>query len=357
MICAADAGVLMRQGRSAAAVGGRLAVGSTAGGRTLRPWTFVVALLAIICAGCSGGGGSSASIASDGNFTLTSSEAVVESTIDDFIFVDVEVNGAPARFILDTGADAFVVSRALQRRLGLEQVDTATITTIVGSSTVDVARIDEFRLGNVVGVDIDAAELDLGPGIDGIVGVPFFRATIVEIDYQTGLLTIRDPATFRLSEQAPSIGGSLLSAENFVLTNVSVDGQNVGAVRIDTGSSGGLRLASQAGASFVAQADETISVLSQASNGSIPGTAFVVDSLMLGDIQLEEQFVVVQDSPLEVGLLGGLVLRQFLVVLDLGSNQVLLRQDRAIEYALLNQPNTFARHEPSLRAAAAFHLQ
>ena len=135
---------------------------------------LLFAVLYLSACGGGGGGGSSFSF-SPGNFSLTSERARVPAQVGEFITVDVGVNGVQARFILDTGADSFVVSNELATQAGLTEVGTATLATIAGVSQVPIFRIRDFRMANVIGSEIDAVVVPLD-GFDGIVGLPFPRA-------------------------------------------------------------------------------------------------------------------------------------------------------------------------------------
>jgi predicted aspartyl protease len=280
------------------------------------------------------GGDSSASPQmSEGSFALTVPVAQVAARTADFVFVDVQVNGVPAVFILDTGADAFVVSPGLVERAGLRVIGDTRIVTIAGASSTSLSRIDDFRFANVIGSEIDAAVIDL-VGIDGIIGAPLFRSVVVSLDYGNGLLELADPLAVDMAQVARTIGGQLISAQNFVLEGVTVNGQTVGPMRIDTGNSGGIRISTSRAGALLNSTPELLSVNSNASNGSVSGTAFIADQVSLDTFTLDDQFVVVQDAPLEVGLLGSLVLQQFYVVFDLSRGQVVLRQDRTLRYGL-----------------------
>ncbi len=294
---------------------------------------------------CGGSGGNSvAGLPSRGSFTLTSAEAEAFARVAEFLFVEVQINGAPANFLLDTGADAFVVGEEFVARAGLELVSRAEVTTIAGTSTVDVARINEFAFANVLGVDIDAAVLPL-TNIDGIIGLPFFEAIVMSLDYSSGRMVIRDPATFSLAENVDQFGGELLEVgPRLVLDSLVVDGVSVGPLRVDTGSSGGIRVDMSRGQTLLAQANDTLPVQSSATNGQVPGTAFIVSDVASDTFFLRNQFMIVQSEPLEVGLLGSLVLRQFFIVFDAGRGTMLLRQDRAFEYALIDASDLFTNN-------------
>jgi predicted aspartyl protease len=299
----------------------------------IRPLYCLSAIVWLLLLSACGGDGSSSPQMSDGNFALTAPVAQVAARTDDFIFVDVQVNGVPAVFILDTGADAFVVSPGLVERAGLKVTGETRIVTIAGASPASLSRIDDFRFANVVGSEIDAAVIDL-VGIDGIIGAPFFRAVVISLDYGSGLLEVADPATVDLAQVAETIGGQLVSAQNFVLEGMTVNDQTIGPMRIDTGNSGGIRISTSRAGVLLNSMPELLSVSSNASNGSVSGTACIADQVSLDTFLLADQFVVVQDAPLEVGLLGSLVLRQFYVVFDLSRGQVILRQDRTLRYGL-----------------------
>jgi len=308
---------------------------------------------------CGGGGGTVGGLSSRGSFTLTSAEAEAFARVAEFLFVDAVVNGVPARFILDTGADAFVISEEFAARAELEIVSQAQVTTIAGSSTVDVARISEFSFANVVGVDIDAAVLPL-TNLDGIIGLPFFEAVVLSVDYSSGRLVIRDPATFSLEENQSMFGGELFRVgSSLVLDGVIVDGVDIGSLRIDTGSSGGIRVDAARGQTLLDQASDILPVLSSATNGQVPGTAFIVSEFSRDPFFLENQFMIVQSAPLDIGLLGSLVLRQFFIVFDASRGTMVLRQERAFEYALVDASdlfttNPFARAGSNLDVPAVF---
>lgn len=303
--------------------------------------SFVIFIL-LGAASCGGGGSDSQSqISRSGEFSFSSPVSQVASRIDDFIFVDVMVNNSPAVFILDTGADAFVVTTELAARLGLVEIGATQIVTIAGTSDAPLYRIDDFQFGSVVGRRIDAAALDLS-GFDGIVGVPFFREVLVGVDYGSGVIELADPDFLSIEQAALENGATVLSAKRFELDGVFIEGLDVGRVRIDTGSSGGLRVSGMRAAPVLSEKDKTLRVISTASNGRVPGTAFIADDLTFGRFSLPEQLVVAQDGGLEVGLMGSLVLRQFYWIFDYRSSRIAMRQDRDLRYGL-REPDELSR--------------
>ena len=295
--------------------------------------SLVLLLLFPLAAACGGGGSSGGGSVRHGDFTLTSESAELRADMRELIYVPVLVNSVPATFILDTGADAFVVSRDFAARAGLPQNGTAQISTIAGAMETPLRVIEDFKVGNVVGSGIEAAEVEL-QGFDGIIGVPLFEQAVVSVDYEAGIIKLSDPATFNVDAEAASINGTVLSAPGFVLDQVSINGQGVGPVRIDTGSGGGMRLSPAVGQPLLAAAPQTLPVLSDAPNGQVSGTAFIADQTAFGPFRLEDQFIVVQSNELSPGLMGSQILQQFYLIFDWRSGKVVFRQVRSVRYAL-----------------------
>ena len=295
---------------------------------------LTLSLFVLFLSACSSGSsdGTTSGI-NPGEFTLTSPSETIRPQFDELIYVSVTVNGIPARFILDSGADAFLVSSAFAKKAGLPEIGNMRISTIAGISDAPVRHIDSFTLGNVVGADIDAAEVEIN-GFDGIVGVPFFRAVVMELDYAGGKIVIHDPADVTLEQLRQEFGGDVVDAPNFVLPEVEVNGMAVGPMRIDTGTGGGLRISPTTAGTLLAGADGTLQVVSTATNGSVPGTAFIADEIMVSGFSLTDQFVVVQERPIDVGLIGSLVLKQFYSVIDMGNDKILFRRDRDLRFGL-----------------------
>lgn len=109
------------------------------------------------------------------------------------VFLDAEFNGAhPVRLILDTGADATVLTPHAVERLGLQ---TASMMRVVSGSSghgVEGAkvRVDRLDLGGLILSDFDAivmslepVEQRLGEPIDGVIGWPAFRDVALIVDY------------------------------------------------------------------------------------------------------------------------------------------------------------------------------
>ncbi|MCB0358946.1 MAG: retropepsin-like domain-containing protein, partial [Bdellovibrionales bacterium] len=277
--------------------------------------------------------------------------ATTEAQIDKFVVVSVEINGIPGRFIIDSGADAFIVSRRFANAAGLPEMGSTTIDTVVGRSVVPVRRIDDFRFANIHGTGIDAVVVDIG-SFDGAIGVPLFRDAILQIDYLRRLVNVADASQFILEPQPEIPESALVAAPQFVLDSVVVDGIEVGPVRIDSGSSGGLHVGKNRGASVLATSVLSAPASFSATNGSLVGTAVIASQLQFASFALSDQFVLVQEPPLEEGLLGNLVLKQFRVGFDFTREQVLFELQDPVQYEIAKSLKYLGR-----RGARAFALR
>lgn len=86
-------------------------------------------------------------------------ETRIKLAPDGHYWINAEVNGEKARFLVDTGATLTAVSATLAERAGLEPRSSAIpvrIVTANGAVSADVTRIDTLSFGNVEASGIDA---------------------------------------------------------------------------------------------------------------------------------------------------------------------------------------------------------
>jgi hypothetical protein len=123
------------------------------------------------------------------------------------IFVPIGINRDPPRWlILDTGAPDVMLDADLARGLGIAGVD-AGRTGGAGQGSMAIAHASgaTLRVGTVsLGVvDVNVAPLDSvlaafgGRAALGVVGAPLFSRYVVELDFSSSTMTVRDPDTFR----------------------------------------------------------------------------------------------------------------------------------------------------------------
>lgn len=91
--------------------------------------------------------------------SVVGGETRVALAPDGHYWLNAEVNGVPARFLVDTGATLTAISADTARRAGLEERRDrlpVTMTTANGTVTVPSTTVDEIRFGNVAAFGLDA---------------------------------------------------------------------------------------------------------------------------------------------------------------------------------------------------------
>lgn len=125
------------------------------------------------------------------------------------VLLPVSVNGgSPGWFILDSGANSCVLSKAFAQSMGLRPAGTGAATG-AGRGSVPYDRYQQpvsFKVGGlpltcpmnrVIGLDLSNQPAVIGATVDGILGTDFFAQYVIEIDYANQVVRAYDPAAFR----------------------------------------------------------------------------------------------------------------------------------------------------------------
>lgn len=109
-------------------------------------------------------------------------------------FAQVRLNDSKtARFLVDTGASACVISPELARVLDIRldhQAQAVPLQTIAGVTRGQIVKIPSLRVGDVEAEDVIAVVHPLGPLMDGILGNTFLSRFTVTLDPERGLLRL-----------------------------------------------------------------------------------------------------------------------------------------------------------------------
>ncbi|HTM58597.1 MAG TPA: aspartyl protease family protein [Candidatus Udaeobacter sp.] len=165
------------------------------------------------------------------------------------VMVMVSVNGAePVEFILDTGASLSLLDHDYAYSIGLHPEGDAGVNGIAESGNIRFARVHSLALAGrkqsqVALRDFRVALLDLAEDGEivlwkkpmGILGADFLRQFVVEIDYDSQIVSLYDPATFVYSGHGAPIPFELNGGCPIV--DASVDGTCPGKFLIDVGNS------------------------------------------------------------------------------------------------------------------------
>jgi hypothetical protein len=283
------------------------------------------------------------------DFRITSGKSFVKVPFELFennILIRVGINNSqPAWFIFDTGANINLVNERLFRNLGLGSERAVDLTggggTVQGSLTEDVT----VSLPGVEAYRQVTASAPLGPlpsyfgrDVEGIIGTPFIKNFVVEIDYARKVLTLYDPKFYNLSGERDAVELENRNGYPFIKVGLSLNGRDTitDDFMIDSGSVRTLQINKP-----FADAHRILSALPKANTaeglggaGIAGDTKFVdarISSLRLGRYMIGRPVVSISQDAAgygaggDAGVVGGEVLRRFTVTLDYRSKRILLK--------------------------------
>ena len=255
--------------------------------------------------------------------------------------VEAQVNGERVRALVDSGAQATVVSRELAERLKLMDAFSVPVVAFGVSGAPQTGRGASLQvtLGGLTLAGLRAVALDLsplaalrgeGPPLGLVIGQDVLRTVVLDLDLPRDRLSLQSPDV-----HTPAPGSQEMPARTRgkeLYTNVTVEGVAV-EVAIDTGLSSALALSEDLARSIgLLGADRASrSTRSITFGGASIGREVLADRLEVGGRVLRRAPVSVYarkpPSLLPAGLLGSGALRRTRAVLDLGRGRFLLAPD------------------------------
>jgi len=154
--------------------------------------------------------------------------------------VPVTIQGqGPFDFLIDTGAQATVLSRALADRLMLHDRDTATLVGMASSRTVETTPIDDFNLGSRT-FYIRQAPVVEGEHIgdaDGILGLDSLQNQRVLLDFAKREISVADAEQLGGNRGYEIVVRARERLGQLIITTARLDGVQVDVI-VDTGAQG-----------------------------------------------------------------------------------------------------------------------
>ncbi|HEY5951232.1 MAG TPA: retropepsin-like aspartic protease [Kofleriaceae bacterium] len=267
----------------------------------------------------------------------------IELVYGGLIFVKVSINDQPMSFVFDTGAEFTLINSSRVSKLGLQGV--GTFATGAGGGDVVVSFVPHVttKVGDasvsdqIVGaVLLDALEGPLKRPVDGILGYDFISRFVVEIDYVKQTMKLYDRATYHHSGAGKPVALTLEDSTPYFDAAIEVPSQGdiSGHFVLDTGCLCEVQLftpfvdehklltalpsAKQAG--FTAGAGGTTKQLS----ATIPMLKVGGWGVPKATASLSRDTSGATADPESAGLIGSLVFKQFVLVLDYKSKQAFL---------------------------------
>ena len=271
------------------------------------------------------------------------------------VFVPVRINGSePCWFVLDSGADAFVIHRKKAQELGLT-IKGSSEASGIGDESVKISYAKKVTLSlaglqftnkTVAIYPFEFLEQQLGTRLDGVLGCEVFKQYVVEIDYDSQIVRLYDPKSYRyegpgeavpitLKDCIPHIKGTLVPAGL-----APIDGKYV----VDSGGVGAVSLTGP----FV-KTNDLLKTLTK----TYPSRAFGakgqtevvngrVERLQLGRFAMEKPIAAFSKTTKgelarndAAGIIGGEVWRRFKIIFDYARERVILEPNAHLTEAFV----------------------
>jgi len=186
-----------------------------------------------------------------GNGTDYLVDPIVSEVDVPFVHVDplpvlvANVNGHPARLLLDTGGVGLDLSAPFAKSIGLEtQTGGAGVFAGGRQAEVRVARVDVLQLGaaTIRGLPVNVID-GLPPDLDGVLGTNVLYRFLSTIDYTGGRLVLRPKSDSEAFEKAAEARGDaivpmLLVPDHFIFARARAGNAPEALFNIDTGGGG-----------------------------------------------------------------------------------------------------------------------
>lgn len=149
--------------------------------------------------------------------------------------VTIEGEG-PFNFMIDTGAQATVVTRGLAEKLALPPAGQATVVGMAGTKAVDLIALNGLEFAARVFDNIEAPMLEArNIGADGILGLDSLQDLRVMIDFRENTIAVNDARELGGNKGYEIIVRARHRLGRLIITDAKIDGVKT-AVVIDTGA-------------------------------------------------------------------------------------------------------------------------
>lgn len=146
----------------------------------------------------------------------------------------------PFRFMIDTGAQATVVTRALRDRLGMTSLGQATLVGMAARKQVEVVQLNGLEFAARVFDALHAPILEEQHiGADGILGLDSLQDLRVLVDFRKQTIAVDDSRALGGNRGYEIVVRARNKLGRLIITNAEVDGVRT-AVIIDTGAQGSM---------------------------------------------------------------------------------------------------------------------
>lgn len=250
----------------------------------------------------------------------------------------VQVAGKGYGFLIDSGSGDVLLDSRVAQAAGIGEEGALEVRGAVRTGGLHVARLPHLGIGGGTLDDLVVSTLELGsePGrmhVDGILGYPFFAASIVQLDFANRVMRFGPPGSFEPSGDRIALDTDREIPEAVFRLDNTFDVPFI----VDTGNSGGLLLYGPFIDAHPALAPGLGSTASSyvGVGGTDRSYATRVRSLQLGTTTLNDQaadVIVAKNGAfadrIDAGNVGLGLLRKFVVTFDYANHALYLQRLR-----------------------------
>jgi len=171
--------------------------------------------------------------------TATQTDEIIQTDYETYnrMTIPVTIDGqGPFRFMIDTGAQATVVTRGMEEQLKLAPLGQAMLVGMASREMVDLVDLDQLRLGSRVLNNIEAPVLDRRHvGADGIIGLDSLQDLRVLLDFRDQSIAVADAKDLGGNQGFEIVVRARRREGQLLISDAEIDGVRT-AVIVDTGS-------------------------------------------------------------------------------------------------------------------------
>ena len=272
--------------------------------------------------------------------------ATIESMTDYYqrMTVPVTIQGeGPFRFMIDTGAQATVVTRGLSDQLALKHLGNATVVGMASAELVELVELDGLEFAERTFDNLHTPLLEARHvGADGILGLDSLQDLRVLIDFREGTIRVDDAEALGGNDGYEIVVRAQRKLGRLIIADAEIDGVRT-AVIIDTGAQGNL-------GNLALQKRLRAKKLAEVSSTDVHGALLIgeldfADTVRIDDFELQNVPIAYADGPAFAAL--GLHKKPALI---LGMRDLRLFDRVAIDFesrtVLFDLPRGVARGNP-----------
>jgi predicted aspartyl protease len=245
---------------------------------------------------------------------------------DGLIWVQVELAGTkePLNYLLDSGASSTVIDLQTAKAVGIHLGDAQSVEGVSGSSAA--YRVNNFQAmvggtplpNSVLAIDLGTISSRCHRHIDGLLGLDFFKNRILQIDFETGVISLLKNCDQNLAncDIMP-----IKIRNGAICLPVRIAGNPDQWMRLDTGCDSALEWAVKE-----TKARRMHGPAFGLSGGSI---GYVNTTVQLGNHSFNDVAVGIRPNQIfsgEDGLLGNGLLSKFCVTIDTDNHRVIFEK-------------------------------